>query len=223
MTFAGVASRDVSSPLPPRRQHLPPLPPRLPDDPAAAPVAPVPPSATPAPQRDTRTPQAAAPVAPPPAVAPATGDGDDGVADVARRGIGVRVADRRGLTATGAVALGLGLGAAGGLYDVLTGPGLRTVFAVCFVVGSALAAATVHREDLRAAVVMPPLVYVTLAFIGGTIERAADPGSFVTQQALELANALFVGAPVLAVAALLALLVAGFRALRGRRRDRGTP
>lgn len=139
---------------------------------------------------------------------------------LARLRAALRVGDRRGLTATGAVALGLGLGAAGGLYDVLTGPGLRAVFAVCFVIGSALAAATVHREDLRAAVVMPPLVYVTLAFIGGVVERAGEPGSFITQQGLELANALFVGAPVLLVATLLALLVAAFRALRGWRTDR---
>jgi hypothetical protein len=94
------------------------------------------------------------------------------------------------------------------------------VFAVCFVLGSVLAAATVHREDLRAAVVMPPLVYVTLAFLGGAVEQAGEPGSFITQQGLELANALFVGAPVLVVATLLALLVAVGRGLRGRRRHR---
>ena len=167
----------MSSPLPPRRQHLP-----------SAPGSPAPADAPP---------QAAAP----------------------QGGSLFRVADRRGLTAAGAVALGLGLGAAGGLYDVLTGPGLRSVFAVCFVLGSVLAAATVHREDLRAAVVMPPLVYVTLAFLGGAVEQAGEPGSFITQQGLELANALFVGAPVLVLATVLALLVAAVRGLHGRRRD----
>lgn len=129
---------------------------------------------------------------------------------------GVHVADRRGLTATGAVALGLGLGLAGGTYDVVTGPGLRTVFAVCFVVGSVLAAATVHREDLRAAVVMPPLVYVALALLGGLFERAGESGSLLTQQALELVNALVLDAPVLVTATGLALLVAVVRWLRGR-------
>lgn len=132
---------------------------------------------------------------------------------------GVHVADRRGLTATGAVALGLGLGIAGGAYDVVTGPGLRTVFAVCFVVGSVLAAATVHREDLRAAVIMPPLVYVALALLGGAVERAGEPGSLLTQQALELVNALVLGAPVLVTATGLALVVAVVRWLRGRHRS----
>ena len=139
-------------------------------------------------------------------------------ADDAHRGGGVHVGDRRGLTAVGAVALALALGTLGGAYDVVTGPGLRSVFAVCFVLGSVIAAATVHREDLRAAVVMPPLVYVLLAFLGGAIETAGEPGSFVTQQALELAHALFIGAPVLVVATLLALAVAVFRGIHGRSR-----
>lgn len=129
----------------------------------------------------------------------------------------VHVGDRRGLTATGAVALALLLGMVGGAYDVVTGPGLRTVFAVCFVTGCVAAAATVHREDLRAAVVMPPLVYVALALLGSAAERAGEPGSFVTQQALELVNALVLGAPVLMTATALALLVAVARYLRGRR------
>jgi hypothetical protein len=131
---------------------------------------------------------------------------------------GVHVGDRRGLTATGAVALALVLGALGGAYDVVTGPGLRTVFAICFIAGCVAAAATVHREDLRAAVVMPPLVYVALALIGSAVERAGEPGSFVTRQALELANALVLGAPVLLTATALALVVAVVRALRGRGR-----
>lgn len=129
----------------------------------------------------------------------------------------VHVADRRGLTATGAVALALALGVLGGAYDVVTGSGLRTVFAVCFVVGCVAAAATVHHEDLRAAVVMPPLVYVALALLGSAVERAGDPGSFLTRQGIELAHALFVGAPVLLTATGLALLVAVARALRHRR------
>lgn len=118
----------------------------------------------------------------------------------------------------GAVALALGLGLVGGTYDVVTGPGLRTAFAICFVVGCVAAAVTVHREDLRAAVIMPPLVYVALALFGGAVERAGEPGSFVTRQALELANALVLGAPVLITATGLALVVAVARGISGRRR-----
>ena len=129
----------------------------------------------------------------------------------------MHVGDRRGLTATGAVALALLLGMLGGAYDVITGPGLRTVFAVCFIAGCVAASATVHREDLRAAVVMPPLVYVALAFVGAAVERSGDPGSFVTRQGIELANALVLGAPVLMTATVLSLVVAAVRALRARR------
>ena len=130
---------------------------------------------------------------------------------------GASVGDRRGLTATGAVALALLLGIIGGAIDVVTGPGLREVFAVCFVTGCLLAALTVHREDLVAAVVMPPLVYVVLALIGGAVERTATTGSFLTQQAIELANALVLGAPVLMAATGAALVVALIRWVAGRR------
>lgn len=125
--------------------------------------------------------------------------------------------DRRGLTAAGAITLALLLGLAGGAYDVLTGPGLREVFAVSFVLGCVLAALTVHREDLVAAVVMPPLVYVVLALVGGAVERTAASGSFLTQQAIELVNALLIGAPVLLAATGSALVVAGLRWAAGRR------
>ncbi len=128
---------------------------------------------------------------------------------------GASVGDRRGLTATGAVALALLLGLLGGAFDVVTGPGLREVFAVSFVAGCGLAALTVHREDLLAAVVMPPLVYVVLVLLGGVIERTASSGSFLVQQAIELVNALVVGAPVLLAATGLAVLVALVRRRRG--------
>lgn len=108
-------------------------------------------------------------------------------------------------------------GLAGGAIDVLTGPGLREVFAVSFVLGCVVAALTVHREDLVAAVVMPPLVYVVLALIGGAVERTAKTGSFLTQQAIELVNALVLGAPVLLAATGAALVVALVRWSAGRR------
>lgn len=127
------------------------------------------------------------------------------------------VVDRRGLTAAGAVAVALLLGAAGGLIDVLTGPGLRTVFAVCFIAGCAIAAFTVHREDLVAAVVMPPLVYVVLALLAGTFSQTVAVGSMLTRQALELTSALVLGAPVLLTATGLAFVIAVVRGIAGRR------
>jgi len=128
------------------------------------------------------------------------------------------VVDRRGLTAMGAVTLALAFGAGGGLIDVLTGPGLRTVFAVCFIAGCALAALTVHREDLVAAVVMPPLVYVVLAAVAGAFSQTIAVGSMLTRQVLELTTSLILGAPVLLAATGAAFVIALGRGVAGRRR-----
>ncbi len=120
------------------------------------------------------------------------------------------VADRRGLTAAGAVTLVLGLALAGASVDVLTGPGLRTVFAGCFVIGCVAAAALVHREDLLAAVVMPPLLYAVVALLAAAVQSTGYAGSWLSRQLLEMTTSMVTGAPVLflatAAAALLALL-----------------
>jgi hypothetical protein len=129
---------------------------------------------------------------------------------------GLVLADRRGLTAAGGVVLSLLLGVAGAAFDVLTGSGLRTAFAACFVVGCVLTALTVHREDLGAAVVMPPLIYVTLSVVIGALARTRNTGSFVLQQAIEIGNAVVLGAPVLLLGTAAAALVAGLRWLGGR-------
>jgi len=131
----------------------------------------------------------------------------------------VHVADRRGLTALGAVTLALTLGLVGGFIDVMTGPGLRTVFAICFIAGCALAALKVHREDLLAAIVMPPLVYAAIALLAGAFSQTSAAGSWLTQQALELATSLVLGAPVLLTATGLAFVIAVARGVTGRRRS----
>jgi hypothetical protein len=130
---------------------------------------------------------------------------------------GVHVVDRRGLTAVGAVTVALLLGALGGFIDVMTGPGLRTVFAICFIAGCAFAALKVHREDLVASVVMPPLVYVALALLAGAFSQTAAVGGVLTRQALELATSLVLGAPVLLTATGLAFAIAVVRGIVGRR------
>ena len=126
------------------------------------------------------------------------------------------LADRRGLTAAGGVVLSLLVGVAGAAFDVLTGSGLRTGFAIGFVAGCVLTALTVHREDLRAAVVMPPLIYVTLSVVIGALARTQNTGSFVLQQAIELVNAVVLGAPVLLLGTAAAALLAGLRWLGAR-------
>jgi hypothetical protein len=131
------------------------------------------------------------------------------------------VADRRGLTAAGAVAIALVLGVLGAAFDVKTGHGLRTVFAVCFVGGSALAALLVHRGDLRAAVVIPPFTYCALAVIGGFLGSTKVAGSFVTKEGVALLDALILRAPVLFVATGAALAIALVRKVREPRRPSG--
>lgn len=133
---------------------------------------------------------------------------------------GLHVGDRRGLTATGAVSVALGLGLLGGLIDVLTGPGLRLVFAVFFIAGCGFAALRVHREDLLAAVVTPPLVYCAILIGSGGLKQSGAGGSWVSRQALEMATALILGAPVLLTATGLALTIALVRAVRRRRQLR---
>ena len=126
------------------------------------------------------------------------------------------IADRRGLTAAGAAVVMIAFGAAGGAYDVLTGPGLRTVFAVFYVLGCGLAALAVHREHLRPVIVMPPLVYALLALTAAAFEGWGRSGSFVQGQVLELANAVVLGAPVLVFGFLTTLLLCLLRGA-GRR------
>jgi len=124
---------------------------------------------------------------------------------------GAQVGDQRGLTATGAVAVALGSGVLGATVDVTTGAGLRTIFAVLFTLGCAVAAYKVHSEDLAAAVVIPPLAYLTLAFTAALGRASGVGGNGVSQAVLELFSALVRSAPALLLATASAGLVAGFR------------
>lgn len=134
---------------------------------------------------------------------------------------GAHVGDHRGLTATGAVAVAIGAGVVGGLIDVVTGAGLRTVFAICFVAGCATAAYKVHREDLVAAVVIPPLAYVALAVAANVGARGFGGPSFLKQQVLELFAALILRAPVVLLATGSAAGIAALRWLGGRSGHQG--
>jgi hypothetical protein len=99
---------------------------------------------------------------------------------------------------------------AGAAYDLSTGPSLDLGFTLAFLGGCVLVALLVHREDLRAAVVMPPLVYAAVAFAAGVVDPPGGTGSFVARQGVAVLNELVLDAPVLfggtGAAALLALL-----------------
>jgi len=129
-----------------------------------------------------------------------------------------RLVDSRGLTVPAAVLLAVVLSVSGGTIDAATGSGLRTLFAICFCAGCLAAALLVRIDGLRATVVMPPLVYVLVALIAGTIEVTGVTGSFLTQELLELATELITGAPVLVVGTLIAAGTAGLRHTAHRQR-----
>jgi hypothetical protein len=128
---------------------------------------------------------------------------------------GAHVADKRGLTAFGAVTIAMGLGLLGGTIDVITGPGLRTVFTVFFVLGCALAAVLVHREDLLATVVMPPLLYVALALFAAGVEFSGVTGGWLSHQISETVTALILGTWTLVSAVAAAAIVAIYRVTTG--------
>jgi hypothetical protein len=126
--------------------------------------------------------------------------------------------DQRGLTAAGATIVVLILAALGAGVDVATGSGLRTVFTIAFVVAAALAAATVHGEDLLASVVLVPLVYALVAAVAGLVE-GSGLGSLlklVEAVAITMINA----APSLIMATATAAVIAGARAIANRRSER---
>lgn len=123
----------------------------------------------------------------------------------------------RGRATAGAVALAVLLAVAGGLVDISTGTGFRTAFAVCFVAACGLAAVLVHRDDLRVAVFLPPLLYLAVALVASNVAKTSASGSLLTRQALGLTSALVLSAPVLLVGTGLSLLIAIVRSLIGRR------
>jgi hypothetical protein len=112
----------------------------------------------------------------------------------------LRLGDRSGLTAFGAVVLVMLLGGLAGAMDLLTGTGLGLIFGIGFVLGCTLAALAVHSEDLRAMAVMPPLLYVALTLAGGAVEPRTATSGFLERQLVELASALVFSAPVLFLA-----------------------
>jgi hypothetical protein len=117
--------------------------------------------------------------------------------------------DGRGLTAAGGAVLLTAAAALGVVIDLASGSGLRAAFAVLFVGSSFLVAARVHREDLLAAIVMPPLVYAVMAVIAA---YAQPPGGGIEhglrQRAIDIGTTLVLTAPVLLVGTALAVFIA---------------
>jgi hypothetical protein len=111
------------------------------------------------------------------------------------------------------------LSSLGAAVDVVTGTGLRTVFTVAFIVAAALAAATVHHEDLFASVVLVPLVFAGVAGVSGIFEGASLQTA--SKIVLAIANVMVTAAPALMLATAAAAVIAAARAYTGRRRAHG--
>lgn len=120
--------------------------------------------------------------------------------------------------AGGAVLLTLAAGL-GAMIDLASGTGLRVAFAVLFVGGSFLVATRVHREDLLAVMVMPPLVYAAITVIAA---YAQPPGGGIEhglrQRAIDIGTSLVLTTPVLLVGTALAVFVALSRGRQYARR-----
>jgi hypothetical protein len=102
--------------------------------------------------------------------------------------------------------------------DVATGTGLRTVFAVAFTIAAALAAATVHHEDLLASVVLVPLCFAVIGGISGFAEGSSL--HTLSKLVLGVANVMVTAAPALISATITAAVIAGMRGYGARRRSR---
>ena len=128
-----------------------------------------------------------------------------------------KMGDGRGLTATGAVVVVLVMGGLGSAIGEATGGALGTIFTVLFTLGCAAAAYRVHREDLRAAVVIPPLVYAALITVAATVRATGASGSFVKALVLEFVSALVLEASAVLIATGAAALTVLWRLATQRR------
>jgi hypothetical protein len=146
-------------------------------------------------------------------VRPAKGHGAHSRAGTARGGL---LGDSRGLTALAAAIVVLLAGALGALIDLSVGMSLGAVFGVLFTLACAFVAARVHREDLAATIVLPPLAYLALSIVTAIIEppEGGSLGGGVKDTAANVVQAMILGAPALLAATVAATLIA---VVRGRR------
>jgi len=135
-------------------------------------------------------------------------------------------ADGRGLTGVGGVLLAACLGLVGLLLGIATGNPVGTAFAVCFVAGCAAAAVLIRHEGLLTAVLLPPLLFVTLAAIASVLDGSRVGASWLVRRGLDIVTAVVTQAPVLFTAVLAVVAIAALRFVRfraGVRRGRPAP
>jgi hypothetical protein len=102
------------------------------------------------------------------------------------------------------------IAALGGMIDVFTGPGLRTLFAIALIAGTVIAALLVAWQESLWVVFAPPLICLALALINVVATSHSAVGL--------AADYLTHGFPPIAVAVGAAALINGVRALAARSR-----
>ncbi|MFF2547309.1 DUF6542 domain-containing protein [Kitasatospora sp. NPDC058063] len=117
------------------------------------------------------------------------------------------------------MALAVGLPLAGAAVDELSGPGMGLAFAVAAVLGTGLAAALSGRNGWWWVLAASPLVVLGVT---AAVELAAHRDRY-QGKALATGAAKWVvhGFPVMAEAAVAAVVVIAFRLVRARRRQHG--
>lgn len=117
------------------------------------------------------------------------------------------------------MALAIGLPLAGAAVDELSGPGMGLAFAVAAVLGTGLAAALSGRHGWWWVLAASPLVALGVT---AAVELAAHRDRY-QGKALATGAATWVvhGFPVMAEAAVAAVVVIAFRLVRARRRQHG--
>ncbi len=135
------------------------------------------------------------------------------------RQTGGPLGDRRGLTAAGCAVLLAVFGFVGALLDLLVGHDLWVMFGIGFIGAAAICALRCHAEDLAATIVLPPLIYLVIAFIFTIISPRSGTHTGGTRQfIIDLGGELVFSAPILLAATLVALGIATARGRASARR-----
>jgi hypothetical protein len=150
-------------------------------------------------------------------VAPARTPRPTGSRPTARHSSPLQLADRRGLTGLGAVALVVLVAALAGAYDGhRSGDGLGWIFGVTFVACCVAAALVAHSEDMGAVAILPPMAFLVGALACAAFRPSVAGVPFASQMRNELLIAMLIGAPSLFIAETLTLVTTALRGMRHR-------
>jgi hypothetical protein len=120
-----------------------------------------------------------------------------------------------GLTAPGVAVVVLAASVVGAVIDTTVGNDLGPFFAVLFVAASLYAATQVRRPDLFAAIIVPPLVFLSIITAHEILAPTGKSRALIDLLG-DLISALALGAPTLWAGTVVAAVVVFLRHRRGR-------